>query len=182
MDFTNYPNIAAIAEELGGIKTTMFNKKLTEAAERSWEQFTPEELERINEEAASAEKIGCSYIMPTAILRMGRNEHALLAIPVRDIVWIYGSVTTTRLNFIFPMYKEHEVRIVTRDRATHTVFQKTTAAFTRKKPADDTIAQIRVIIDFYRKGIFYGWSKEMQKLACEYFAYMIETADAQSNG
>ena len=35
MDLAYYPNIAAKADELGGVKQTMFNKKLLEQADAS---------------------------------------------------------------------------------------------------------------------------------------------------
>ena len=86
MDLAYYPNIAAKADELGGVKKTVFNKKLLEQADASWRQFSSEEIARIEQEAPSAVKVGNCFVTPTAILHMGRNQHALFAIPVRDVI------------------------------------------------------------------------------------------------
>ncbi len=120
MDLAYYPNIAAKAVELGGVKKTVFNKKLLEQADASWRQFSSEEIARIEQEAPSAVKVGNCFVTPTAILHMGRNQHALFAIPVRDVIWIYGNVTTTRMYYIFPVSKLFQVQLLTRSNQTYT--------------------------------------------------------------
>ncbi len=179
MDLTYYPNIAAKANELGGVKKTLFNKKLLEEAERSWRQFSSEDIARIEQEAPSAVKVLTSFITPTAILNMNRNEHALRAIPVRDIIWIYGNVTTTRVNFI-PTTKMHEVKVLTRSGETYLLGQVTTAAFTRKNPCGDAIGQIRELLTPYRKGIIYGWSEEAAEFIRSRFQEAVQMVDEKS--
>lgn len=163
MDFTFYPNIQAKANELGGIKQSVFNKKLMEKAENIWRQFTTEELSRLNYEIASAPKILTTFVTPTAILMM--SSRVLYPIPVRDIIWIYGYVTKNSMNLI-PTYKEHTVNIMTRDGEMHQLGSVTTAAFSKKDICGGAIELIRNIIHPYRKGIIYGYTDEMRNYIC----------------
>lgn len=178
MDFTYYPNIAVQTAKLGKIKKTPFNKKKLEEAERTWAQLSPEELERINQEVVSAKRVLQTLVMPSAILYFGWNT--LFVIPVRDIIWVYGSVTTCRMNLI-PYMKEHQVYLRTRRQETFMLGMVTTGPITKKHPSDDAIAQIRETLFPYRKGIIYGWSEEIQKFVNENFAGAVSYVDAKSN-
>lgn len=177
MDFTYYPNINNIANELGGIKQSKFNKKEFARAEESWAHLTPDEISRIDQEAQYATKIMSSYVMPSAIIYM--DSRALVVVPVKDIVWVYGHVTTTRVNLI-PTSKNHAVMLLTRYGKGHVLGSVNTIAFSRKKPCDDAIAQIRQIIFPYRKGIIYGYSDDIQKFFKGNFAAAVREVDARS--
>ena len=181
MDFTNYPNILALADKLGGIKKTVLNKKLMEKAEQTWAQLTPEEIAQIEGEAASASQMLRSFIMPTAILKMNRGEHALSAIPVRDIVWVYGNVVTNRVNFI-PVTKEHSVEVMTRSGDTYVLGTVSTPAFTKKDVCGNCVQQIQEILEPYRKGIIYGWSEEIMGLVSRDFQAVVQMMDSKSSG
>lgn len=178
MDFTNYPNIVAQAAKLGKLKKTMINKKKIEEADHTWAQLSPEDLERINEEVVSAKQVLQTLVMPSAILYFGWNT--LFVIPVRDIIWVYGSVTTCRMNFI-PYMKEHQVYLRTRRQETFMLGTVTTGPITKKHPSDDAVEQIRQVISPYRKGIIYGWSEEIQKYINGNFAGAVSYVDAKSN-
>lgn len=159
MDFTFYPNIQAKANELGGIKEKMFNKKLMAKAENTWMQFTPDELARLNYDIPYAPKVLAGFVTPTAILMM--NNHVLVPILVRDIIWVYGFVTKNSVNFI-PTHKEHTVNIMTRDGEVHQIGMVTTAALSKKDICGTAIEQIRNVIYPYRKGIIYGYTDEIR--------------------
>lgn len=178
MDFTNYPNIAAQAAKLGKLKKTVINKKKIEEADRTWAQLSPEDLERINEEVVSAKKVLQTLVMPSAILFFGWNT--LFVIPTRDIIWLYGSVTTCRMNFI-PYMKEHQVFLLTRRQETFMLGMTTTGPITKKRPSDDAIEQIREVLSPYRKGIIYGWSEQVQKFIHDNFAGAVSYVDQKSN-
>ncbi len=180
MDLAYYPNIAAKADELGGVKKTMFNKKLLEQADASWRQFSSEEIARIEQEAPSAVKVGNCFVTPTAILHMGRNQHALFAIPVRDVIWIYGNVTTTRMYYIFPVSKLFQVQLLTRSNQTYTLASISTGPFTRKDHCGDIIRQLQPLLQPHRKGIIFGWSQDIANYVQGNFQAAVAMVDEKS--
>ncbi len=179
MDFTFYPHIQARAGELGGIKQTMFNKKLMAKAENSWMQLSTEEMARIEYEIAYAPKVLTTFVTSAAILLMNKGTHVLYPIPVRNIIWIYTSIIKNSMNLI-PTYKEHTVNIVTRNGETHQIGPFTTAAISRKDIGGAAIEQIRNVIYPYRKGIIYGYSDEIQNYVCSNIQEAARMVDAKS--
>lgn len=177
MDFTFYPNIQAKADENGGIKQTMFNKKLLANAENAWRLFTVEELGRINYDIAYAPKVMTAYITPNAILDM--SNHVMFPIPVRDIIWVYGNVVKQSMNFI-PMSKYHSINIMTRDGEVHTLGPVTTGGFSKKDICAEATEQIRNVIYPYRQGIVYGFSDEIQNYFCSNVQEAARMVDAKS--
>ena len=180
MDLAYYPNIAAKAEALGGVKQTVFNKKLLEKADASWRQFSSEEIARIEQEDPSAVKVGNSFVTPTAILYMIRNQHALFAIPVRDVIWVYGNVTTTRMYYFIPVSRLHQVQLLARNGETYTLATITTGPFTRKDHCGDTIRQLQPLLQPHRKGIIFGWSQDIANYVRSNFQAAVAMVDEKS--
>lgn len=177
MDFTQYYNINEKVKKLGGVKKTVFNKNLLEEAEKSWEQFTPNELSQIDMEFSTAPQIYSSIITSKAICVY--NMHTFTAIPVKDVLWIYGSTVTHKMNFI-PYNKEHSLVLLSRNGGSYILGRVNTGGFSKKKPNDEKIEQIRNILYPYRKGIVYGYTEEMYQLFTRDFGKAIEMVDANS--
>ncbi len=178
MDLSLYPNILSCSAVLGKTKQTRFNKKRQEEAQRAWDALTPEELARINEEISSAKRVQSALVMPTAIVY--RNVDVLSVIPARDIVWMYGHILTSRMNFI-PYSKTHTTYLITRQGIYHTIGVITTGPFTKKRPCDEAIDQIKEVLAPRYKGILYGWTVQLQKAVSENFAEVVSFVDAKNN-
>ncbi len=177
MDFNSYPNIAALAEILGGVKQTAFNKKSYAKAEESWNRLGPDELSYINGAAATAVRILDCYVTPYYILHM--NLHAFYVIPVRDVIWMYTSVVTNRMNFI-PYNKTHTLFLVDRAGESHALGMKNTGGFSKKTPCGDAMDQIVQIIAPQRRGMLVGWSEQISAAVQNNFAGVVQSVDANS--
>lgn len=177
MDFTAYPNIAALAELLGGAKQTAFNKKNYAKAEEGWNKLGPDELMYINTAAPTAVRILDCYITPYYILHM--NAHAFHVIPVRDTIWLYTSIVTNRMNFI-PYNKTHTLLLMDRLGETHTLGMRTTGGFSKKTPCDDAMRQLVQIIGQQRRGMLIGWSQQIAEAVKNNFFGVVQSVDAKS--
>lgn len=177
MDFSYYPNIAALADMLGGEKRTSFNKKKHIKAEESWKRLGPDELSYINAAAPTAVRILDCYVTPYYILHM--DMRAFFVRPVRDLVWMYTSVLTNRMNFI-PYNKTHNLFIVDREGELHTLGTKSTGGFSKKTPCDDAMRQMLQIIAPQRKGLLIGWSDQLSTAVRSNLASVVQSVDANS--
>lgn len=177
MDFNSYPNIAALADVLGGTKQTAFNKKRYAKAEESWNRLGPDELAYINGAAPTAVRILDCYVTPYYILHM--DMRAFFVIPVRDVIWMYTSVVTNRMNFI-PYNKEHTLFLVDRAGEAHALGMKNTGGFSKKTPCEDAMNQMVQIIAPQRKGMLVGWSDQISAAIQNNFAGVVQSVDANS--
>lgn len=177
MDFSRYTNISKIISKFGGIKETKFNKKLYAKAEESWAQFSPRELELIDSEIATAPQIYNSVVTSVAICIY--NMHAFTAVPVKDVIWIYGSTFTQTMNFI-PYNKTHSICVMDRNGVQHALGSMSTFGLSRKKPNDERIEIIRNLLNKERKGIIYGYNKEICELIKKDFQGAVELVDKNS--
>lgn len=179
IDLNQYPNINVICQELGGIKQSVFNKKMMAEAEEGWSKVTPELLARINQEAPTAKKVMNCYVMPSGILLM--MNRVFYVIPFYDIIWIYGYILKNSMNFI-PTYKDHSLHLVTRNGNTLTLGSKTTMALSKKDPCGDAIQEIMPVFAQTRSGILYGYSDEIANAVQNNFAGVVQTVDARCQG
>lgn len=177
MYFTQYYNINEKAKKLGGVKQTVFNKSLYEEAKKSWEQFSPAELSQIDEEFPNAPQVYSSIITSKAICVY--QMHTFIAIPVKDVLWIYGSIFTSKINFI-PCNKEYSLEFIAGDGKNYVLGKVNTGGFSKKTPNDEKIEQIRNVLYPYRPGIVYGYTDEMYQLFTRDFGKAIEMVDVNS--
>lgn len=177
MDFNNYPNIALLDKALGGSKQTAMNKKRYASAEERWNRLGVDELGVINAEAASAVRILDCYVTPNYILYM--NLRVLYVIPVRDVVWMYTSVVTDRMNFI-PYNKTHNLFLLDRTGETFSLGMKNTGGFSKKTPCNDAMQQIVQIIGPQRRGMLVGWTQQIADAVKTNFYGVVQSVDANS--
>lgn len=174
MDFTNYPNIAAIDAKLGGAKQTIFNKKAFAKAEENWMRLGHEMIAQINYEAQSAVQVLSSFVMPSAVICM--DLRVLKVIPANDIIWVYGYVVKNSTNFI-PTSKDHSVRVLTRNGETYVLGMKSTNGFSKKDITGDIIQQIAPILLSTRPGILFGYSDEIAKAVQQNLQSVVNAVD-----
>lgn len=177
MDFSQYSNISKIINKFGGIKETMLNKKLYAKAEESWKLFSSKELAIIDSEIANTPQIYNSVITSEAICIY--SMHTFTAIPVKDIIWVYGSTFTQTMNFI-PYNKTHSIHVMDRNGEVHTLGTMSTWGFSRKKPNDERIEIIKNLLSKERKGIIYGYNKEIYELMTKNLKQAVEMVDNNS--
>lgn len=158
IDLTNYPNLNNLANSMGGVRKAALNKKLLENADNSWRRFSQEEVVRLEQEVKFAKPVMKGFVTQTAVLYM--NNHALFAIPVKDIIWVYVSTTTMKMNFI-PYNKVHNLFVVTRDGEVHNIGTANTGGFSKKRPCDPAVAELQSILSTVRPGIIYGYSDQI---------------------
>lgn len=177
MDFNNYPNIANLSNQLGKVKQTVFNKKKYAQAEEFWNSLSVEELNIINQEAAGAVRAMNCFVTPNYLFVL--DMAVFYIVPVRNMVWIYTSVFTQKMNFI-PYNKIHNLLLVDRNGVTYTLGTKNTGGFSKKVPCDDAMRQIVNIVWPQRKGLIVGWTKQAQDAISENFIGVLQTVDAKS--
>jgi len=155
-----YPAIAEKVSKMGKIKQGPFNKKRYAKSIEEWNRFFPEDLQKMNQEFASAEIIERkSVYTKTAICYV--SEGCFHTIPVRDILWVYAYVVKESMNFI-PTGKQHQVRVWDRYGDMHIVTMTQTGPFTKKSPAEEAISKMRELIAPVRPGIIFGYSQDIQ--------------------
>ncbi len=179
IDLSNYPNLNNLANSLGGVRKAALNKKLLERSEESWRTITQEEVVSLEQQVPYAKKIMNAYVTQTAILYM--TNHALFVIPTRNLIWVYGSVTTMRMNFI-PYSKQHSLLAVTRDGESHNLGLATTGGFSKKRPCDAAITELQQVLAPVRPGIIFGYSEQVANAVKSNFAGVVQSVDARNNG
>ncbi len=178
IDLSNYPNLSNLANSLGGVRKAALNKKLLEGADESWRKLTQQEVIQLEQEAPYAKQIMSCYITPTALLYM--QNHAFFAIPTRDIIWVYGSVTTMRMNFI-PYSKEHQLILIARDGSTHVIGRASTGGFSKKRPCDVAVQEMQAILAPIKPGIFFGYSDQIAGAVNSNLGSVIAAVDEKNN-
>lgn len=177
MSYTDYPDIAKLASQLGKVKQTVFNKKKFEQAQAAWDSITPEEMNIINQQAAGAVRVLNCFVAPNYIFLLETAVFHL--IPVRDTVWIYSSIFTQKMNFI-PYNKTHNLLLVDRAGDTYSLGIKSTGGFSKKTPCNDAMNQVVEIIGQQRKGLAVGWTKPLEDMVKKDFATLVASVDANS--
>ena len=173
-----YPGIMDKVKQLGKVKGNFMNKKLMAEATELWQRFTPEELDRLDREIEDAPIIMKSAVItPTAVCYYSIG--VFFAVPVRDIIWMYPRLIKESMNFI-PTGKRHQIFMMERNGDQHLVCQQNTLPFTRKTPANDALEYIQSVLDRVRKGIFYGYSKDLSKWICSNPLAAAAQVDAES--
>ncbi len=158
MGFEQYPRISAYIQSKGGVKRGALNKKAYDEGMESWNKLTPDEYQRLENEVDQGFKIFDALVTPTAII-ITKLKTAKV-IPVRDILWMYPRVVTTRYYFI-PTTKTHNLLVMDRYGEYETLGFTTTGGFSKKTPVDDALKTIKSILDLTRKGIVYGYNDQV---------------------
>ena len=157
---SRYPAIAETVSKMGKIKQSAFNKKRMAEAIELWERFSPEELAQLNSEIGNAKMIGKKVVVtPTAVCYF--DSSVFFAFPVRDIMWFFPRIVTEKTYFI-PISKTHQLFMMERTGNYHILCSFNTGGFSKKTPAADEIEAISKILTPVRKGIRYGYSKELE--------------------
>ena len=187
MNFDFYPGIEAKRKQMKGKqkdKAPLFGKEAWQCCMHNWETFSEAELRRIDAESVNAPFIGPagfrysanSYITEDAVVVM--NPH-FTAIPIRDIIWIYGSTVKNSVNFI-PTSKDIRLNLVARDNCSYVMLMTILTAISKKNPCQDAINTIRAKLIGKRPGIIYGYSDEIQKMRTFNFNGLVQYVDAHS--
>lgn len=112
--------------------------------------FTQDELARIDQEIPTIQmKDGCGVTRDALIFGKG------MLYPSKNILWIYKHVSTTRLYGIIPVSKDSFLVIAGKDKKRRSC---------KIKNNSDVIEFLRDGLSQYHKGIFYGYSEELNRL------------------
>lgn len=177
MNYNSYPNIANLANQLGKVKQTVFNKKKYAKAEADWNSLSVEELNIINQEAAGAVRVMNCFVTPNYLFVL--EMAVFYVVPVRNMVWIYTSVLTQKMNFI-PYNKIHNLFLIDRNGESYTLGTKNTGGFSKKTPCDDAMKQIVNIVWQQRKGLIVGWTKQVEDAIANNFVGVLQMVDSKS--
>ncbi|MCH5325197.1 MAG: hypothetical protein J1E39_08275 [Eubacterium sp.] len=147
----------------------LFNRHF---AVKAVSRFTAEELERVNNDILSAHtEEGFSVTRDAVVCRNGR----LFIYPVRNILWVYKNVVTTNLYGVVPVAKNSTVVIVGKDKKLYNC---------RTKNKSNIVAFLQSQLQQYRRGIFYGYSPDIDTMFRKDFGRMLavsEEYDRQQN-
>lgn len=177
MDFSRYQNIANLSNQLGKVKQTVFNKKKYAQAEETWNKFTPEELDIINQEAAGAVRVMNCFVSPNYVFVL--ELAVFYVIPVKDMVWMYTSIVTQTMYFI-PYSKTHRLFLLDRNGNYYTLGEKNTGGFSKKKPCDDAMKQVCNVVAPQRRGLIVGWTQQVAEGVKNNFAAVVQSVDSNS--
>lgn len=133
---------------------------------RSLSRFTDGELSRIDSQITSMQKMDNIGVISDAVVYCSRG--ALILYAVKDILWVYREVTTTRMYGIIPISKLSSVCIIDKNRKRHTFP-------TRNK--NDAVVFLQKELQKYRKGIFYGYSQELNTMFYHDFNRMLSLSE-----
>ena len=178
MDLSMYPNLATIVQQLGGIKKTIVNKKRLQQSEEEFARIPADFLMKIEQEIPQGVKVFTNYITPSAFIIL--ELHTLRIIPSRDVIWIYPSITTMRMNFI-PYSKQHSLFMQTRTGEAFNLGLATTGGFSKKRPLDVHIDNIASVVSESCPGMLLGWSEEIAKVANKNYAALVQAVDEKNS-
>lgn len=134
---------------------------------KSLARFTDAQLSRINNEIPLVQtKEGFCVTHDALICSRGR----LFLYPVKDILWIYKQVTTTKMYGVIPMGKSSVLMIGGMD-------HKRYGCKTNNK--GDIVEFLHAGLQPYRKGVFYGYSNELDRMFRKNFNRMVEMSKEQ---
>ncbi len=177
MDLNAYPNLAAI----GLMKEAALNKGIYRNLQEHLSLISYEEFSRIDSELPyySQQIVNNMIITPTAIIKLdglGKKKYISDIILSRNFVYVYGSTTTMRMNFI-PYNKMHTLNIFTRDGKCFSSNPINTGGFSKKDVIGPIINQISGLVDQYYPGILYGWTKEREQAMLKNPAALVQAVD-----
>lgn len=130
-------------------------------SKKSFERFTPEELARIDSQIPMLTFNEGYAVTQDAIIN---TKKELFLYPVKDILWIYKNVSTVRYYGVIPVSKTSTVMIAGTD---HKIYGHPT------KNKTDIIEDLHNELIQYRKGIFYGYSPEIEQMFKKNFDSMV---------
>lgn len=84
------------------------------------------------------------------------------------MIWVYKHVTTTKLYGVIPIYKSSKLFVCGKD-------QKRYASKT--KNSSEIINFLQPQIDQYHKGVFYGYSPELENMFNKNFVQMLSMSE-----
>lgn len=132
---------------------------------RSLKRFTQEELARIDNAIPMAQMQNGFCVTYDAVVC---SKGKCFLYPVRDVLWVYGHVLTTRLYGVIPVSRNSFVVIAGKDHKRYTCRTKN-----RNNAVDNAVEFLKAGLSQYRKGIFYGYSADLDTLFQKDFNRML---------
>ncbi|MCH5275992.1 MAG: hypothetical protein J1E65_09130 [Lachnospiraceae bacterium] len=132
---------------------------------RSLNRFTQEELARIDSSIPMAQMQNGFCVTYDAVVC---SKGKCFLYPVRDILWVYGHVLTTRLYGVIPIGRDSFVVIAGKDHKRYTCRTKN-----KSNVVDNAVEFLKAGLSQYRKGIFYGYSADLDTMFQKDFNRML---------
>ncbi len=144
-----------------------------ESRKAKFKKFTDDELVRFNEAIPNIDPKKRYLVIEDALII---REKEFVLIPIRDILWIYNE----------HMYITHKTlgTVTGTSEMSHTIIKgknKKILCITSNVYIGN-LAHLREELSLYRRGIFYGYSEELNYMFCKDFKRMLaasEAADAE---
>lgn len=134
-------------------------------AVKSLKRFTQEELARIDNAIPMAQMQEGFCVTYDAVVCSKRK---FFLYPVRDILWVYGHVLTTRLYGVIPIGRDSFVIIAGKDHKRYTCRTKN-----KSNVIDNIVEFLKAGLSQYHKGIFYGYSTDLDAMFRKDFNRML---------
>ncbi|MCH5269485.1 MAG: hypothetical protein J1E83_01930 [Lachnospiraceae bacterium] len=134
-------------------------------AVKSMKRFTQEELTRIDQAIPMTQMQEGFCVTYDAVVCSKRK---FFLYPVRDVLWVYGHVLTTRLYGVIPIGRDSFVIIAGKDHKRYTCRTKN-----KSNVIDNIVEFLKAGLSRYRKGIFYGYSTDLDAMFRKDFNRML---------
>lgn len=135
------------------------------SAAKSLKRFTQEELARIDSAIPMAQMQEGFCVTYDAVVCTKRK---FFLYPVRDVLWVYGHVLTTRLYGVIPIGRDSFVIIAGKDHKRYTCRTRN-----KNQVVDNIVEFLKAGLGRYRKGIFYGHSTDLDTMFRKDFNRML---------
>ena len=149
--------------------------KLKKDAENTWNQFTDEELASIEAQAKDAPEAGSSFLTKEALVIKG--EGGAEAVPVKDIIWIYGTTAARKVCKYFETGKDFVIQVMDRHGKAHTMTAVRAEGNTKDNPLNEKIRPLLLEIAKSRPGVLVGYSDDRKEMAEKELDKMVRLSD-----
>lgn len=143
---------------------------LSRQQKQIWKRFSAEEIDRIDKQSPTSKHLGPLLVTQDAVVYLSGG--VVIALPIRDIVWIYPEEVTWRKGML--SNASASLRIVLRDKTTYTVLKNSAS---EHKITEDGLRFLQESLQEQRPNLLYGYSDELKELYASQFQSMVKTAD-----
>ena len=185
MNFNGYPSLQAVLNEWRHSYVHMDRDPMNMGEEvwkhmlELWEGFSPDELSRIEEDIAALQQAGPYsrgyYVTREALILVATEDRKISFYPIRcrDIIWIYTSVITQRVNGI-PTGKIFCLNAVDAFQRRIRFCQRSAAPFDRKNLMEEDLEYLigKLLPDW--PGILWGYSADRAALYTQNFSELTD--------
>ena len=136
-------------------------------AKKSLDRFTEDELNRIDQDLETTEFNEGYGVTRDAIIVV---KQRLFIYPIKDLVWIYKHITSTKLYGVLTVSKASAIVIAGKDHKRYSY---------KTKNKSNIVEFLKFELDQYNSAIFYGYSPELDVMFRKNFNQMLSLLEEE---